>query len=93
MVVGRVVDWRDMASFEEQTNDTIKSCARYLNEHADELAKRFCGGAKSWAIELRAGDDGMFPWVEILTHVNKGEAIVASGDVVLSYGQKYAKAK
>ena len=73
----------ELEEFKKQTSDTIRSCARYLDEHADELAERFCGGAKSWAIELRAGDDGMFPWVEV--HVKDHTA------AVMPYGDKDAK--
>jgi hypothetical protein len=69
-----------LEEFKKQTSDTIKSCARYLDEHADEFAELFCGGAKSWAIELRAGDDGMFPWVEIHTSSHNVAAVVPYGD-------------
>lgn len=77
----------ELEEFKKQTSDTIKSCARYLDEHADEFAELFCGGAKSWAIELRAGDDGMFPWVEVITHSVKGSAIVFNKGEVMPYGK------
>ena len=31
----------ELEEFKKQTSDTIKSCARYLDEHADELAERY----------------------------------------------------
>lgn len=51
--------------FERRTADTIRDCARWMDEHADSLARSFCGdmGCQGWSIHFDANTgydpDGM----------------------------------
>lgn len=51
--------------FEGRTAGTLRSCAKWLDEHADELAHGFCGsmGCQGWSVHFdsNAGyvEDGM----------------------------------
>lgn len=54
--------------FQQQTITALSKCADYLRDNAEDIAKRFSDeshGCKEWSIEFRAGENGMFPCVEI----------------------------
>lgn len=52
-------------SFRDNTKEALLKCAKWIEDNADELADWASPGCKEWSIEFRAGDDGMFPWVEV----------------------------
>lgn len=70
--------------FEQQTRCSLLSCAKWLEEHADALAESFSGGGKDWKLTFSAGDDGMFPVVNV--HVEQNSVVVA--DEVMGYGDE-----
>jgi len=54
-------------TFKKQTEDALGMCATYLEANKGRLADQLCAmPSKGWSIEFRAGDDGIFPYVEVL---------------------------
>ena len=47
-------------TFEERTATTLRDCARWMDEHADELARGFCRdmGCESWSVRFDADTCG-----------------------------------
>ncbi len=55
-------------TFQRQTITALNRCADYLRDNAEDLARRFSDethGCKEWSIGFRAGEDGIFPWIEV----------------------------
>lgn len=70
--------------FQRQTITALNRCADYLRDNAEDIAKRFSDeshGCKEWSIEFHAGEDGMFPWVEVRESVKTVGIIEAYGNV------------
>jgi hypothetical protein len=70
--------------FQQQTITALDRCADYLRDNAEDIAKRFSDeshGCKEWSIEFHAGEDGMFPWVEVRESVKTVGIIEAYGKV------------
>lgn len=59
----------DCKDFRDQVESGLRACAKWLDNHAQELAGTFAGGCKNWSVEFAAGEDGIFPNIRI--YVNK----------------------
>lgn len=73
-----------MSDFKEMTKRSLLGCAKWLEDHAEALASAFSGGGKDWRLTFSAGDDGMFPVVNV--HVEQNSVAVA--DEVMGYGDE-----
>ncbi len=56
---------QDKQGFNADTEASLRACARWLDENASRLAGEFVGGCLRWSVEFSAGDDGMFPEIDI----------------------------
>jgi len=59
----------DCNRFRDKVENGLHACAKWLDNHAQELADTFAGGCKDWSIKFQAGEDGIFPNIRI--YVNK----------------------
>lgn len=71
-----------MSRFEQQTKQSLLRCAEWLIDHAEPLASAFSGGGKDWRLTFSAGDDGIFPAVNV--HVEQSSVVVVED--VMGYG-------
>lgn len=51
--------------FEDDTREALRRSAKWLDEHADELASQFAGGCRDWSVEFTSGQEGIFPDVRV----------------------------
>lgn len=52
-------------TFRDKTKDAMLRCAKWIEDNAEEMADWVSPGCKEWSLEFRAGEDGMFPDIEV----------------------------